>query len=246
MEMLISLSILEYESKLSENIDNLDHSEAFSKIMDLIETGQLYDVHIDVMRPPMIPDKNKFSIPLIKKIYEKLHDKIPITLHLMVSDPFKIIGEINKFIKKRERAKVTIIIQVESFNSEDEVIKAIKAVKKYGYKTGICLNLPTPKNRLTDNIASNADIILFMSVPMGAGGQKFHEEAIPRIIEFSQKFPDKIIKVDGGINSETIIKVWKAGARIAVVGSYITANEKPRQALLSLKKALRDYAKNFD
>ena len=238
MGMLISLSILEYESELSENINSLENSRAFSEIMKLIETGEIHDVHIDVMRPPMIPNKSRFSIPLIRKLYEKLRGKIPITLHLMVSDPFEVINEVNKFIEEEDRAKITIIIQVESFNSEDETIEAIKRIREYGYKVGVCLNLPTPKERLTDNIASNADVILFMTVPMGAGGQKFHEESILRIEEFSQKFPNKIVKVDGGINPETITKVWRAGARIAVVGSYITANEKPEEALLNLKKGI--------
>ncbi len=244
MEMLISLSILEYEPELSKNINSLENTKAFLEIMKLIETGEIHDIHIDVMRPPMIPNKNKFSIPLIRKLYEELCGKIPITLHLMVNDPFEIVNEANKFIEGKNRTEVTIIIQVESFNSENETIKAIKTIKEYGYKVGVCLNLPTPKDRLTDAIASNADIILFMTVPMGAGGQKFHEESIPRIREFFERFPNKIIKVDGGINPDTIIKVWKAGARISVVGSYITASEDPVKSLLNLKKVLQTYTKD--
>lgn len=243
--MLISLSILEYEPELSRNIDGLKGSKAFSEIVKLVESGEIYDVHIDVMRPPMIPNKSKFSIPLIRKLYEELCGKIPITLHLMVNDPFEILNEVNKFIEENRRSEITVIIQVESFDSEDEIIKAIKAIRAYGYRVGVCLNLPTPKDRLTGTIVRNADILLFMTVPMGAGGQKFREESIPRIREFSQRFPNKIIEVDGGINVETISKVWRAGARVAVVGSYITANENSVEALLNLKRRLRACAESL-
>ncbi|MBS7606417.1 MAG: hypothetical protein QW502_00025 [Candidatus Bathyarchaeia archaeon] len=239
MEMLISLSILEYESELSSNIDKLEDTEAFAKIVSLVRTGKLNSIHIDVMRPPMIPGESRFPIGLIKKLYEKLHGKIALTIHLMVDDPLNIINEINKFIVDENRANTMIILQVESFSSEDEAVKSIETVKKYGYKVGVSLNLTTPKKRLADKIVSSADLILLMTVPMGSGRQKFHEAAMRRIKYFSTRFPNKIIMVDGGINPETIIKVWRAGAKAAVVGSYITTSGKPEEALLSLEGSLR-------
>ncbi|MBS7648101.1 MAG: hypothetical protein QXK89_01280 [Candidatus Bathyarchaeia archaeon] len=239
METPISLSILEYEPELSEKMDRLESSEAFMKIVKLIQTGKIRDVHVDVMRPPMIPGKNKFSTSLIKKLYEKLSDKVALTIHLMVSYPFEIIEEINRFIEPIDRAKITLILQVESFVSEDEALEAIELLKGYGYKVGVCLNLPTSEDRLTDNIANSADIILLMTVPMGLGGQKYREEATQRIKKFSARFPNKIIEVDGGIDPKTIVKVWRAGARVFVIGSYITLSEKPEEALLNLEKSLK-------
>jgi ribulose-phosphate 3-epimerase len=239
--MLISLSILEYEPELSENIDNLENTKAYSNIMKLIQTGKVHRIHIDVMRPPMIPNKSKFSIPLIRRLYEKLHNKIALTIHLMVDNPFSIIEEINKFIADEDKANVTIIVQVESFSSEDEAVKAIETIKSYGYNIGVSLNLPTPKEKLTDKIASLSNVILLMTVPMGSGGQKYHKNATQRIKYFSMKFPDKIIKVDGGINPETIVEVWMAGARAAVIGSYITASNDPEKALLNIEHSLKSF-----
>lgn len=238
MEMLISLSILEYEPNLSENIDNLEKSRDFMNILRLVQTRKIHYVHIDVMRPPMIPGKVKFSMELIRKLYEKLRDKIALAIHLMVNDPFKMIKEINKFIVEEDRTRITIIVQVESFRSEDEAIRTIETIRGYGYKCGVSLNLPTPEDRLTDKIVNSADMILLMTVPMGSGRQKYSEEATERIKRFSRRFPDKLIEVDGGINHETIIDAWRAGARAAVVGSYITASENPVEALLNLEKQL--------
>jgi ribulose-phosphate 3-epimerase len=236
--MLISLSILEYEQDLSKSLENLEKSEAFLNIIKLAQTGRVHDVHIDVMRPPIVPG-NKFSIDLIRKLYEELHDKIALTIHLMVGNPLEIIGEINSFIHKKERSETTIIVQVESFSSEHDALKVIKTLKKLGYMVGICLNLPTAEERLTYKIVESADMVLLMTVPMGAGKQKYCEEATERIKRFSQRFPNKLIEVDGGIDPETIVKVWEAGARAAVIGSYITASENPMESLIKLEKALK-------
>ena len=225
-------------------MDSLENSRAFSNIMRLIQTGKIHGIHIDVMRPPMIPNKNKFSIPLIRRLYENLHDKIALTIHLMVNDPLNIIKEINEFIADEDRANVTLIVQVESFSSEDEAIKSIETIKSYGYSVGVSLNLPTPKEKLTDKIARLADVILLMTVPMGSGGQKYHKSATQRIKYFSMKFPDKIINVDGGINPETIVEVWKAGAKAAVIGSYITVSDDPEKALLNIERTIKSFTKS--
>jgi len=237
--MLISLSILEYEPDLSNQVENIAESGALSKIVRLIQTGRIHRVHIDVMRPPVIPDKTKFSIDLMKQLYERLHRKIALEIHLMVKEPFQIIGKVNKFIPKQERAKTVIIIQRESYSSEEETIRALSLLKEYGYETGICLNLPTPSEDLTEKIVENADMVLLMSVPMGRGGQKYGDEATRRIADFSQRFPDKLIEVDGGIDPKTILIAGKAGAKMAVVGSFLTENENPERALQELERSLK-------
>ncbi|MEM2028663.1 MAG: hypothetical protein QXS05_04710, partial [Candidatus Bathyarchaeia archaeon] len=187
--MLISLSILEYEPELSEKMSDLEKTKAFNSVMRLIKTGKIDSVHIDVMRPPMIPGKERFPVGLIRRLYEELHKEIPLVIHLMVSDPIRMVEEINGFIPEGKRGKITIILQVESFDSEGETVAAIEAVKKLGYKVGAALNLPTPIEKMTDRIVEHADMILLMSVPMGAGGQKFSDEATWRIKYFSTKFP---------------------------------------------------------
>lgn len=240
--MSISLSILEYEPELSRRIDSLRESQAFINIMRLIKTGRIDSIHIDIMRPPLIPDKTKFSIDLVRRLYEELKEEIPLNMHLMTSDPFVIIGDMNRFIESEDREKVAVIVQVEAFDTEDETINAIKTIKRYGYRVGIGLNLPTPEEKLTGRIAEEADMILVMSVPMGLGGQKYYKEATERLRRTSKRFPNKIIEVDGGINPETIVEALRAGANIAVVGSYITLSDDPLEALLridSIIKALK-------
>ncbi|MCW4019955.1 MAG: hypothetical protein NWF14_01815 [Candidatus Bathyarchaeota archaeon] len=236
--MMISLSILEYEPDLSEHADNLAESKALPQIDGLIRSGKIHRVHIDVMRPPMIPGKTKFSVELIRRLYEALHNRTLLAAHLMVPDPFPIVERINAFMPKEERLELLIIIQRESFSSEEETVKALNLLKEFGYKVGICLNLPTSSETLTKEIVDSSDTVLLMTVPMGRGGQEYSDEGTERIAYFSQAFPDKMIEVDGGINAETIVLAEKAGAKIAVVGSFITRNENPVEAVLELQRGL--------
>ncbi len=244
--MKIALSILGYEPDLSEHIDNIEESKALSSILRLVATRKIHRVHIDVMRPPMIPATNKFSVKLICRLHQVLHQKIPLAAHLMVQEPFPIIEGMSKFMAKENRACMTIIVQRESFRSEEETIKALDSLREQGYRVGICLNLPTSGKILSGKIVEKADTVLLMSVPMGKGGQEYSEAATKRIAHFSKKHPDKTLEVDGGIDPRTIIKAVRAGAAMAVVGSFITRNEDPEQALLELERSLKDEASRID
>ena len=237
--MLISLSILDYEPDLVAYISNISKSKSMSIILSLIQTGKIKRVHIDVMKPPMIPNRTTFPIELIRALYQNLKDKIPLAAHLMVDNPYPFIDEMCSFIPRKERSDFTVFIQRESFSSESDTIVALKFLKECNFLSGICLNLPTPTEVLTRDIIEASDMVLLMTVPMGAGGQEYSEEGSRRIALFSRMFPKKTIVVDGGINSETIIKAEKAGAEIAVVGSFITRSEHPVKAIFELEKSLK-------
>jgi len=241
--MLISLSILDYEPELAAHLDNISESKSMITILGLIQTGKIQRVHIDVMKPPMIPKKTAFKIDLLHALYQSLKDNIPLASHLMVDDPYAIIEEMNMFILRKERSNFEIFVQRESFSSEADTIKVLNYLKECNYLSGICLNLPTSTKVLTSNIIEASDTILLMTVPMGAGGQGFNEEGSRRITYFSKKFPKKTIAVDGGMNPKTIVKAEKDGAKIAIVGSFITRNEHPINAVLELEQSLKIFRK---
>ena len=237
--MLISLSILEYEQDLSSNLGNLQRSQSFLQILKLIETEKLYCVHVDVMRPPLIPDRTAFSIRLIEELYHTLSGRIPLAIHLMVPDPLEIINKTSRFVPKKERLETLVIIQRESFDSEDEILNTIDYIRRQDYgKVGICLDLPTPCEALSEKTVEAADMILLMTVRMGRGGQKYSDEGTKKISYFSQRYPHKFIEVDGGINPQTAQIAREAGAKAAVVGSFITRSSNPIEALLELTRSL--------
>lgn len=69
------------------------------------------------------------------------------------------------------------------------------------------------------------DQVLVMTVNPGFGGQKFITQMVDKFAELYQiktyNNSNFKIEVDGGINSQTIAQVKKAGADIAVAGSYV-------------------------
>jgi ribulose-phosphate 3-epimerase len=85
-----------------------------------------------------------------------------------------------------------------------------------------------------------------MSVNPGFGGQSYIESAtdkIRKVKEIREKHNFNFeISVDGGVNDETVSKVYEAGADIAVMGSYFfgTPAEKRKELVQSIKNNLRN------
>ena len=193
------------------------------------------------MRPPLIPNRIVFPLRLIRELYEALHERIPLSFHLMVSDPILMIRRMDEFIPKMDRANNPVIIQRESFNSEDEMLNAISLLRKLGYnKVGVCLDLPTPCKSVSEKSVEAADFILLMTVHMGRGRQRYSDAGTEKIRYFSRRYPDKPLWVDGGINIQTAQIVKRAGAETLVVGSFITLNDDPVYALIRLAQSVND------
>ena len=237
--MSISLSILEYEPELSRMLDNLAESRAFSEIIGMVKSGMLHSLHVDVMRPDLIPGRTRFSIDLIRRLYERLGEEIPFHVHLMVREPLRLVREMNGFIERRLRREVSIILQREAYGSEEEMAGGLRTVRTMGYGVGASLELPSPLGLLTDGIVRRADFVLLMTVPMGKGGQDYAPQATSRIAEFSEGFPETPIWVDGGINDGTILAARSAGASVFVVGSFITGSSSPLKTLERLVNILK-------
>ena len=79
------------------------------------------------------------------------------------------------------------------------------------------------------------DVILVMCVKAGESGQKFMEENLKKISMIKNTFIP--IEVDGGINSETIIKAKSSGASRFVATSFIF-EENPKEQFDKLQQAL--------
>ncbi|RJS84273.1 hypothetical protein CW702_02700 [Candidatus Bathyarchaeota archaeon] len=236
--MVISLSILEYEPSLRDNVRNISKLGSFRSIVELLGKEVVTSLHLDIIREDLIAGVEKFPVPLVKEIYASLKEMKPFQFHLMTKRPMYLISEINRFINKEERRGISIIIQREAYSSEMNVLKDIEELKGYGYGVGICLDLPTPLQSLTSDIIEKVDFVLLMSVPMGRGGQRYSPLATQRIAKFHEAFPNAKIEVDGGINERTILEAKKAGASRFVVGTYITRSPNPINALNSLLDAL--------
>ena len=90
------------------------------------------------------------------------------------------------------------------------------------------------------DVAEYIDLLLIMTVNPGFGGQKFISNSIRRIKEaviLRSKFKANfLIEIDGGVNSETIVKAKKAGVDVFVAGSAIFHADNITAATAELKK----------
>ena len=116
--------------------------------------------------------------------------------------------------------------------------RTLGAIRKAGAKPGVSLNPATPSEMILP-VLSEIDLILFMTVNPGFGGQDFIPEVMEKVAPVKARLTELdrecLLAVDGGINNETAQYVKKKGANVLVAGSYIFGSPDYRAAIESLK-----------
>ena len=101
-------------------------------------------------------------------------------------------------------------------------------IQSFGLKAGVSINPSTPVCTL-DQIISDVDLILVMSVNPGFGGQSYIPSSTSKIKKLREMLDQNGFKaeleVDGGINANTVSEVVKAGASAFVAGSAVFNSE---------------------
>jgi len=190
-------------------------SADFSRLGDevrAVERAGADLIHFDVMDNHYVP--NLTVGPLVCAAL-KPHVKLPLDVHLMVKPVDAIVPEFAK-------AGASII----SFHPEasDHVDRTIALIREHGCKAGLVLNPATPVSWL-DHTLEKLDLVLLMSVNPGFGGQKFIASVLPKIAEVRRRIDalkrEIWLEVDGGIKTDNIAEVARAGADTFVAGSAV-------------------------
>ncbi len=206
--MKVSVSILKEYDRLINAVKKVNDSNA-----DFL--------HIDVMDGKFV-NNTKFTKEMVKDIISISKKKID--LHLMVEDLYLI--------------KEYALLKPDMLTFHVEVIddfKIIDYVKSHGIKVGLAINPETKIDKLTQYV-DDIDLVLFMSVTPGEGGQEFKEEVVDKIINFKKLAPkDLIISIDGGVNNKTVSLCKYAGCDIVVAGSFITNSDNYTKQINELK-----------
>lgn len=206
--MKVSVSVLSEYDRLIAAVKKVNESTA-----DFI--------HVDVMDGKFV-DNEKFSVEVVKDIISI--SKKPLDVHLMVKD----LETIKKYALLKPEY---LTFHVEVLNDRE----IIDYVKKLGIKVGLAINPETSINELYPYI-DDVDLILFMSVKPGYGGQPFKEEVIDKIKSFKKMAPSNlVISVDGGINDKTISLCKYAGCDMVVAGSFITNSDNYDEKISELR-----------
>ena len=190
-------------------------SADFSRLGDevrAVERAGADLIHFDVMDNHYVP--NLTVGPLVCAAL-KPHVKLPLDVHLMVKPVDAIVPEF-------ARAGASII----SFHPEasDHVDRTIALIREHGCKAGLVLNPATSVSWL-DHTLEKLDLVLLMSVNPGFGGQKFIASVLPKIAEVRRRIDalkrEIWLEVDGGIKTDNIAEVARAGADTFVAGSAV-------------------------
>ena len=187
--------------------------------------------HIDVMDGKFVEDDTS---GLMREYCEYLNSitNVPLDVHLMVSD---VMSYINSYMVFEPRC---ITIHYEAAKDKDELMTWINYIKENNIKVGISIKPQTDVKELYD-LLPYVHTVLIMTVEPGKGGQTLIPDTIKKINKLNeyrqQKNLDFDIEADGGINSENIEEIRKAGCDIVVAGTYIVNSENFKEAINSLK-----------
>jgi ribulose-phosphate 3-epimerase len=99
---------------------------------------------------------------------------------------------------------------------------------------GIALNPATELSAIED-IVSDIDLVLIMSVVPGFSGQTFRAEVLEKVSALHARFPKRMIQMDGGIDARTAPLCVEAGAHNLVSASYIFSAKDRAAAIHSLR-----------
>ncbi len=218
------------EKLLAPSILSADFSNLANQIR-YAEMGGADIIHCDVMDGHFVP--NLTFGPLVVEA-AKRSTSLPLDVHLMIETPEKFIGEF-------ARAGADFIsVHAEEVKHLDRIVNLIK---ENNAKAGVALNPATPLSVL-DEILPDLDFVLLMSVNPGFGGQGFIDYVLPKIEKLDSIRKERklsfLIEVDGGINTENIGKISRAGCNVFVAGSSVFKADNITAAVVELKKIISE------
>ncbi len=190
-------------------------------------------IHFDVMDNHYVP--NLTIGPLVCEALRPVTSAV-IDVHLMVEPVDRIIPDFAK-------AGANII----SFHPEASrhVDRTIGLIHEQGCKAGLVLNPATPLDCL-DHVLSRLDLVLIMSVNPGFGGQKFIDHALVKLAEARRRIDIEtrnsgrqiLLEIDGGVKTDNIAAIARAGADTFVAGSAIFGSADYKATIAAMRAAL--------
>jgi ribulose-phosphate 3-epimerase len=177
-----------------------------------VEAAGADRIHIDVMDGHFVP--NITIGPLVIRALRRV-TRLPLEAHLMITEPDRYLEAF------AEAGADGLTVHVEG---AIHLHRTLESIVKLGRRVGLALNPATPATVL-DEVLSELDLVLVMTVDPGFGGQDFIASTVPKIRRI-REIIDRVrpaceLEVDGGIHPATAPLVVEAGARVLVAGSAV-------------------------
>jgi ribulose-phosphate 3-epimerase len=197
--------------KLAPSILSADFAHLGQAVQDAAAAGA-DRIHVDVMDGHFVP--NITIGPVVVKSLRKA-TSLPLECHLMIEDPDRFLADF------AAAGADTLTVHPEGAR---HLHRTVHRIKELGKRAGVALNPATPESAI-EEILTDLDLVLVMTVNPGFGGQKFIESTLPKIRRLREMIdsanPNCELEVDGGIDAQTVERAVSAGARVLVAGSAV-------------------------
>lgn len=206
-------------------------SADFARLADevaRVEAGGADFLHIDVMDGHFVP--NLTVGPPIVEALRKV-TKLTLDVHLMMTNPDAFIPD---FVSA---GADYVTVHVETC---PHLHRTVHSVKERGAKAGVTLN-PATALSAVEEILSDTDLLLIMSVNPGFGGQHFIPHVLGKIARARRLIDSTgsqvLLEVDGGVKVDNAAHIIAAGADVLVSGSAIFASSDYAATIHALRMA---------
>ena len=184
-------------------------------------------LHVDVMDGRFVPNLT-FGALMVAAL-RRLTDR-PIDVHLMVVEP-------ERYIAPMADAGASVF----TFHPEAtvHVQRQLAAVRQRGMLAGLALNPASPL-ALVEDVLTDFDLLLIMTVNPGFGGQSYLPASTDKIRRaralLAAGRSRAFLEVDGGITLDTIATAHAAGADTFVAGQAVFASPDPGREVRELRR----------
>jgi ribulose-phosphate 3-epimerase len=201
--------------KIAPSILSADFTRLGEQVRQAVAGGADF-IHVDIMDGHFVP--NLTVGPLVVAALKPITRKAGVILetHLMIENPERLIPEFAQAGADR------ITVHVETC---PHLHRTIRQIKSLGLGAGVTLNPATSLVTL-EEILTEVDLVLIMSVNPGFGGQEYIPASTQRIARVRRMLEERglqqvEIEVDGGISVDNAAEIRQAGATVLVSGTAI-------------------------
>ncbi|NEE02109.1 ribulose-phosphate 3-epimerase [Phytoactinopolyspora halotolerans] len=188
-------------------------------------------VHVDVMDYHFVPNLT-LGLPVVEAILNRT--ELPVDCHLMIDDPDRWAPGY------AEVGAASVTFHAEAAAAP---IRLAREIRRQGARAGVGLKPATPVEPFED-LLTEIDMLLVMTVEPGFGGQEFLDVCLPKIRRaremVSRSGLDVWIQIDGGVSKETIERCADAGADVFVAGSAVYGADDAAAAVEDLRTLAAD------
>lgn len=183
-------------------------------------------IHVDVMDGHFVPN---ITVGTLAVAAARGASELPLDVHLMIAEP-------ERYLEDFARAGAQILtVHVEASRHLHRTLQAIKAM---GVRPAVSLNPATPLSS-AEEVLSEVEMVLLMSVNPGFGGQSFIPSTVDKIARLrrliDERNPGVLIEVDGGITVEHAPRAIEAGADVLVAGTAVFKSRDYAETIAALR-----------